>query len=193
ADDRVDLAAACRQALDTLGAGRFRLSAARAYHSELRAQLDAYAEGRTLPGMSTAETILRRPRVAFLCSGTGSQWFGMCRQLVAGMPAFRRSLVRAAERIQRVLGVSVLDRLFDDESRARLDDMEIVQPMLFCVQVALAGRLAFARCGARSGNRPECRRNRSRTPRGCAQPRRRGLGSGHPRTARATPSRGSRR
>nr|WP_307937305.1 hypothetical protein [Salinispora arenicola] len=32
----------------------------------------------------------------------------------------------------------MLDRLFDDESRARLDDMEIVQPMLFCVQVALA-------------------------------------------------------
>lgn len=138
AEDRVDLAAACRQALDTLGTGRFRLSAAARTTAELRAQLEAYAEGRPLPGLSTAETALRRPRVAFLCSGTGSQWFGMCRQLVAGMPAFRRSLVRAAERIERILGFSVLDRLFDDESHARLDDMEIVQPMLFCVQVALA-------------------------------------------------------
>ncbi|WP_033667344.1 type I polyketide synthase [Salinispora fenicalii] len=138
ADDQIDLATACRQALDTLGAGRFRLSAAARTTAELRAQLDAYASGQSWPGLSTGNDAVRRPRVAFLCSGTGSQWFGMCRQLLASMPAFRRSLVRAAERIEQVLGVSVLDRLFDDEPRARLDDMEVVQPMLFCIQVALA-------------------------------------------------------
>lgn len=138
ADGQTDLAMACRQALDTLGAGRFRLSAAARTTTELRAQLDAYASGQSWPGLSTGNDAVRRPRVAFLCSGTGSQWFGMCRQLLASMPAFRRSLVRAAERIEHVLGFSVLDRLFDDEPRARLDDMEVVQPMLFCVQVALA-------------------------------------------------------
>lgn len=138
ADDQIDLATACRQALDMRGTGRHRLSAAASTTAELRTQLDAYANGRSWPGLATGNDAARRPRVAFLFSGTGSQWFGMCRQLLASMPAFRRSLVRAAERIEKVLGISVLDRLFDDEPRARFDDMEVVQPMLFCIQVALA-------------------------------------------------------
>ncbi|WP_370423582.1 acyltransferase domain-containing protein [Streptomyces sp. QH1-20] len=139
ADDvTTDLPAMCRQALDTRGTGPFRLAAAARSRAELRAQLDAFAAGRAHPGLAVGESGARKPRVAFLCSGTGGQWLGMGRRLLAGMPAFRRSLMRADERIRELAGFSVVDQLLADGEHSRLDDMEVVQPLLFALQIALA-------------------------------------------------------
>ncbi|MFI2187674.1 acyltransferase domain-containing protein [Streptomyces sioyaensis] len=133
-----DLPAICRQAADMVHNGRFRLAAAARNPAELRAQLDAFAAGRTHPGLATGAPGPGRPRVAFLCSGTGSQWLGMGRQLLAGMPVFRRSLMRADERIRELAGFSVIDQLLAAPEHSRFDDMEVVQPLLFCIQTALA-------------------------------------------------------
>ncbi|MGW3264201.1 acyltransferase domain-containing protein [Streptomyces sp. NPDC001056] len=131
--DEQDLRAVCgRQP----GAGRFRLAAAARDMSELRAQLDAFAAGTTAPGLSIGETSGHRPRVAFLFSGNGSQWVGMGRQLLAGMPVFRRSMMRSDQRMRELLGFSLVDQLLSPDGR--LDDMDVFQPLLFCMQVALA-------------------------------------------------------
>ncbi|MGW1147309.1 acyltransferase domain-containing protein, partial [Streptomyces sp. NPDC002454] len=132
-----DLPALCQQALGAC-AGRFRLAAAARDRVELRAQLDAFAAGRAHPGLATGERGDREPRVAFLCSGTGSQWLGMGRQLLAGSPVFRKSLLRTDARIDELAGFSVLDRLLASGEHAGLDDMEVVQPLLFAFQIALA-------------------------------------------------------
>jgi acyl transferase domain-containing protein len=137
-DTPADLPALCREESGTRGSGRFRLAATADDRAELRAQLDAFTAGRPHPGLATGQGGEGRPRVAFLCSGTGSQWVGMGRRLLAGMPAFRRSLLRSDARIRELAGFSVVDELLADAAHTRLDDMEIVQPLLFSLQIGLA-------------------------------------------------------
>ncbi|WP_425585415.1 acyltransferase domain-containing protein [Streptomyces lunalinharesii] len=131
--DEGDLRALCRR---PPGDGRFRLAAAARDMSELRTQLDAFAAGATAAGLSVGEQSARPPRVAFLFSGNGSQWVGMGRQLLAGMPVFRRSMMRCDKRMRELLGFSLVDQLLAPDGR--LDDMDVFQPLLFSLQVALA-------------------------------------------------------
>ncbi|MEU7580442.1 acyltransferase domain-containing protein [Streptomyces sp. NPDC041068] len=131
--DEDDLRALCAKAP---GDGTFRLAAAARDMAELRTQLDAFVAGGTAAGLSAGEITGRRPRVAFLFSGNGSQWVGMGRQLLAGMPVFRRSMMRSDQRMRELLGFSLVEQLLDPEGR--IDDMDVFQPLLFSLQVALA-------------------------------------------------------
>ncbi|WP_229323380.1 type I polyketide synthase [Streptomyces sp. UNOC14_S4] len=131
--DENDLRAVCRR---QPGDGRFRLAAAARDMTELRGQLDAFTAGTAAAGLSAGEKTGRRPRVAFLFSGNGSQWVGMGRQLLAGMPVFRRSMMRSDKRMRELLGFSLIDQLLAPDGR--IDDMDVFQPLLFSLQVALA-------------------------------------------------------
>ncbi|MEU4794760.1 acyltransferase domain-containing protein [Streptomyces sp. NPDC023327] len=128
-----DLRAICRR---SPGDGAFRLAATARDMSELRAKLDAFAAGAKADGLSVGEASGRRPRVAFLFSGNGSQWVGMGRQLLAGMPVFRRSMMRSDQRMRELLGFSLVEQLLAPDGR--IDDMDVFQPLLFSIQVALA-------------------------------------------------------
>ncbi|MFD7716825.1 acyltransferase domain-containing protein [Streptomyces sp. NPDC059814] len=131
--DESDLRAVCGR---THNGGPFRLAAAARDLSELRTQLDAFTAGSSADGLSVGEQAGRVPRVAFLFSGNGSQWVGMGRQLLAGMPVFRRSMVRSDKRMRELLGFSLIDQMLAPDGR--IDDMDVFQPLLFCIQVALA-------------------------------------------------------
>ncbi|MFC9701564.1 acyltransferase domain-containing protein [Streptomyces sp. NPDC056943] len=120
----------------TPGEGTFRLAAASRDTTELRAQLDAFAAGTPAAGLSVGEATGRKPRVAFLFSGNGSQWVGMGRQLLAGNPVFRRSMMRSDKRMREPLGFSLVEQMLAADGR--IDDMDVFQPLLFSLQVALA-------------------------------------------------------
>jgi len=79
-----------------------------------------------------------RPKVVFVFPGQGSQWFGMGRQLLAEEPAFRTALEHCDEVIRRQGDFSVIDELDAPEGHARLNEIQIVQPLLFAIEVALA-------------------------------------------------------
>src|SRR5262249_11642559 len=56
---------------------------------ELRERLDAFLKGEARPGMSTGRVIPgRRPKLVFVFSGMGPQWWGMGRRLLESEPAF---------------------------------------------------------------------------------------------------------
>ncbi|MFF4602508.1 acyltransferase domain-containing protein [Streptomyces sp. NPDC001339] len=131
--DETDLRAVCGRAP---GDGTFRLAATARDMAELRTRLDAFGSGATAAGLSVGEKTARPPRVAFLFSGNGSQWVGMGRQLLAGMPVFRRSMMRSDKRMRELLGFSLVDQLLAPDGR--IDDMDVFQPLLFAMQVALA-------------------------------------------------------
>jgi acyl transferase domain-containing protein/acyl carrier protein len=131
--DENDLRVVCDR---TPGDGRFRLAAAALDMRELRVQLDAFKFGTTVDGLHVGAKGERRPRVAFLFSGNGSQWAGMGRQLFAGSAVFRRSMMRADRRMRELLGFSLVDQMLS--VAGRLDDMDVFQPLLFSLQVALA-------------------------------------------------------
>jgi myxalamid-type polyketide synthase MxaE and MxaD len=80
-------------------------------------------------------------KVAFVFPGQGSQWLGMGRQLLAEEPVFREQLEPVDSAIQQELGWSVASELMADEAVSRLQCVDVVQPILFAFQVALAGTL----------------------------------------------------
>jgi acyl transferase domain-containing protein/acyl carrier protein len=106
---------------------------------ELVARLDALLRARAAPAILQSRPAGRAPRVAFVFPGQGSQWTGMGLGLMAAEPAFRRAIERCDAAITAQAGWSLLEELQSGE-RSRLDRIDIVQPALFAMQVALAAQ-----------------------------------------------------
>jgi acyl transferase domain-containing protein len=79
-----------------------------------------------------------RPKVAFVCSPHGHQWFGMARSTLRTEPVFRAAMERCDTELRKYTGWSLLRELHVDEDRTRWDDVSVAQPVLFAVEVALA-------------------------------------------------------
>ncbi|MGW0420350.1 beta-ketoacyl synthase N-terminal-like domain-containing protein [Streptomyces sp. NPDC003015] len=99
--------------------------------AELADGLEALAQGRPHGQVVTGEGDLVGPGPVWVFSGYGSQWAGMGRRLLAEEPAF----AAAVEKLDAECGLSLYDRL---ASGSGLDRLEVAQPVLFGLQVALA-------------------------------------------------------
>ncbi|OIK05299.1 acyltransferase domain-containing protein [Streptomyces monashensis] len=115
------------------GAGPHRLVAL-ADHPDLLAD-DLLSRLRDRPQARPAEP----PLVALLFSGGGPQWIGTGRALLAE-PVFRDALAECDHAVRAVTGWSVTERLLADDGRSLLRT-DVVQPVLFAVQTALARTL----------------------------------------------------
>jgi acyl transferase domain-containing protein len=80
------------------------------------------------------------PRVVFVFPGQGSQWPGMARELLATEAHFAGALARCDAAIRSEAGWSPLEVLRSDAGAAHLGEIDVVQPTLFSVQVALAAQ-----------------------------------------------------
>ncbi|PYV18320.1 MAG: hypothetical protein DMG07_04170 [Acidobacteria bacterium] len=80
-----------------------------------------------------------RARVVFVCAGYGGHWDGMARSLLASEPDFAAALRRCDRRLLALGGASVLDALAASEVPTCVD---VLQPVLFAIQVGLAEWLA---------------------------------------------------
>jgi myxalamid-type polyketide synthase MxaE len=78
----------------------------------------------------------KRTDVVFVFSGTGSEWVGMARDLLAEQPVFRARVLELDAIIQDLAGWSVLSAL--EHEAFRFDHPSTTQPCLFVVQSALA-------------------------------------------------------
>ncbi|CAI7975413.1 phthiocerol/phenolphthiocerol synthesis type-I polyketide synthase C [Frankia sp. Hr75.2] len=115
-----------------------RLAVAFENTTDLRDVLEAYLRGESRPGLSTGKRSEGRDaRVVFVFGGQGSQWPGMARELLEDDPVFRSAIERTDAAIRREAGWS-LTRMLTDADPAALDQIDVVQPALFAIQVALA-------------------------------------------------------
>ncbi|MFH9663541.1 condensation domain-containing protein [Streptomyces sp. NPDC017248] len=80
----------------------------------------------------------RRPRIAFVCSPYGQQWVGMGRTLYRTEPVFRAVLEECDSLLAPYTGWSLVQEIFLDEPDARNDDVGVVQPIVFAIQVGIA-------------------------------------------------------
>lgn len=93
------------------------------------------------PGAGTVTGQVREttaPKVIFVFPGQGSQWLGMGRELLAEERVFHESMDRSDRLIRAEAGFSVLEELNADESKSRLGEIDVIQPVLFAFEVALA-------------------------------------------------------
>ena len=127
----------------TLGARRnhhpHRLTLVAHSSDEVIQELTAYGQN---PGGSKVRSSFspRReqpPRIAFVMSGQGPQWWGMGRELMEHEPVFRRA-IEACDAAMRLWNYSLLDELSRDEADSQMNRTEIAQPAIFAMQLALA-------------------------------------------------------
>ena len=82
-----------------------------------------------------------KSKIVFVCPGQGSQWIGMGRQLLREEPVFREWLDRCVRALQPYVDWSLDEQLhLSPETHGyRLNEIDVIQPVLFSIQVALAG------------------------------------------------------
>ncbi|WP_437313181.1 type I polyketide synthase [Sorangium sp. So ce385] len=116
-----------------------RLAVAAPSREALQAALDAAAQGQTPPGAVRGRASTGGvPKVVFVFPGQGSQWAGMGQELLAEEPVFREALSACDRAIQAEAGWSLLAELAAEEATSQLGRIDVVQPALFAVSVALS-------------------------------------------------------
>ncbi|ARV58847.1 hypothetical protein BZZ01_09550 [Nostocales cyanobacterium HT-58-2] len=121
----------------------YRLAIVAESTEQLREQLKAFATGtpdtRLIRGQVTER---KRPKIAFLFTGQGSQYINMGRQLYKTQPVFRRTLDQCEQILQSYLQKPLLDVLYSEgnqESNSSvIDQTAYTQPILFAIEYALA-------------------------------------------------------
>ncbi len=128
----------------TLGARRnhhsYRLTGAPKSDRQLADALREFAQEGASPELKTSFTPApeHAPRIGFVMSGQGPQWWGMGRELMRTEPVFRAAMERCAAAMAPHARFSLFEELARDENETRLGQTEFAQPAIFAMQIALA-------------------------------------------------------
>ena len=128
----------------TLGVRRnhhaHRLTLVTSNWAELIEELDAFSKKEESPKIRAAFTPRREqaPRIGFIMSGQGPQWWGMGRDLMQNEPVFRETIERCDAALRPWASFSLLEELGRSEEMSQMHRTEIGQPSIFAMQVALA-------------------------------------------------------
>ena len=108
--------------------------------AELSKELDAFAKNDETVRVRTAFTPRREesPRIGFIMSGQGPQWWGMGRELMQHEPVFREAIERCDAALRPWTRFSLLEELGRSEEASQMHRTEIGQPSIFALQIALA-------------------------------------------------------
>ncbi len=89
-------------------------------------------------GISSNHLQSRLPKLAFVFSGIGSQWWAMGRQLWSEETVFREVINQCDDLLRLHGSWSLCEELTASKERSRINETQIAQPAIFCVQIALA-------------------------------------------------------
>lgn len=107
--------------------------------ADVAGQLRDFSEAHTATGITPGRVPAgERPKLAFVFSGMGPQWWAMARQLLSTEPVFRAAVDRCDEELRKYTGWSLLDQMLATEETSRMAETEVAQTANFAVQVGLA-------------------------------------------------------
>ncbi|PQE28358.1 hypothetical protein CJF30_00008077 [Rutstroemia sp. NJR-2017a BBW] len=96
--------------------------------------------------VSSATTPLRAvnpPKLGFIFTGQGAQWYAMGRELMESYPIFSSTMFKIDECLNKLhAGFSLLEELGKDSSNSRISEPHISQPSCTAIQIALVDLLA---------------------------------------------------
>lgn len=116
----------------------FRLAITARDRDELKDRLNLWIGGEASADCIGGRRSYIARRVAFVFPGQGGQWIGMGRSLLREQRVFREALDECDRAVRKYTGWSVRERLNSREGDDAFSQVEVVQPVLFSVMVALA-------------------------------------------------------
>ncbi|WP_306192441.1 SDR family NAD(P)-dependent oxidoreductase [Streptomyces sp. MK5] len=118
----------------TSGVGRAHFPVRRALFAETGAALLEQLGAVT----GVPERVTGWPRVAFLFSGAGSQYFGMGQELYETEPVFRATIDDCGRVLLPLIGVELRDLMFYGADTELIDQIQYTQPATVAIELALA-------------------------------------------------------
>lgn len=104
---------------------------------DFRARLDEFVRDTHGADVATGHRAVAPPKIAFVFSGQGPQWYAMGRELLAEEPVFAAVMSECDALLRPLSGSSLLEALAAPEDGSRLEETEVAQPAIFAIQVAL--------------------------------------------------------
>lgn len=116
----------------------FRLALVVRSLADLIEQLEAFLAQEKRAGIITGLARAHKaPKLAFVFSGNGPQWWAMGRQLLDQEPCFREVVERCDHLLRPYTGWSLVEELRADEAASRMHRTDVAQIALFAVQIGL--------------------------------------------------------
>jgi acyl transferase domain-containing protein/NADPH:quinone reductase-like Zn-dependent oxidoreductase/NAD(P)-dependent dehydrogenase (short-subunit alcohol dehydrogenase family)/acyl carrier protein len=139
-DEHTDAADVCAAAALRRSHLDHRLAVVGADAPAISEGLGAFLRGDAHPALTVDIAADAPPGVVFVFPGQGSQWAGMARELLVAEPVFSEAMQRCDRAIQAEAGWSPLHELTAVPPTARFDEIDVVQPLLFAIEVSLAAQ-----------------------------------------------------
>src|SRR5690606_32673687 len=106
--------------------------------AEMAERLAAWLDEQPGEGVIGGHTLSAAPDgPVFVFSGIGSQSPGMGLELYRRAPAFRTEFDRVSTLFEQLSGLCLLDAIGRSPDHSRIDSVQVMQPALFAVQMAL--------------------------------------------------------
>ena len=97
-----------------------------------------YLNGQESPYIVKGNQQLENPKLAFVFSGMGTQWWAMGRQLLEDNAIFREVVETCDQLLAKYADWSLLEELKRDEESSRINGTQFAQPAIFATEIALA-------------------------------------------------------
>jgi myxalamid-type polyketide synthase MxaE and MxaD len=117
----------------------YRLSVVSRSRQDAQDKLEAFIRGETgLEVMNGRKIAHKQHKIAWIFPGQGSQWLGMGRDLLEQEPVFRATIEECDRVMRGYVDWSLLEQLQADEEHTCLHEIDVIQPVLFAIEIALA-------------------------------------------------------
>ncbi|MEO1051553.1 MAG: alpha/beta fold hydrolase [Bacteroidota bacterium] len=103
---------------------------------EILQEIDEFLEAGN--DIAPVQPALKACKVAFVFPGQGSQWLGMGKDLYQKEPVFKASIDQWEEALKPYTDWSLIAQIHADKDASRLSEIDVVQPTLSAIYVALA-------------------------------------------------------
>jgi len=104
---------------------------------DLLKKMDAYEEEILLKGVSEGIESSKNPKIVFVYTGMGPQWWKMGRKLMETESVFYEAVKECDKEFVDITGWSILEELQKTEEESKVKETYIAQPTNFVIQVAL--------------------------------------------------------
>ena len=116
-----------------------RVAVVGATHADLAERLSAFLDGKARCGLASGiRTGATAHKVVFVFPGQGGQWPGMAQDLLAHEPVFADAIAACEDALRPHVDWSLRELLAASPAPPLLERIDVIQPALFSLQVALA-------------------------------------------------------